>query len=260
LAHRIEPAKTLAMQILSNQGFHVEEIPVGDARSADLAIRDGDSSSYHVEVKEKIDTPSVAQEREDCLARGDVYQQSDLLAHDNRISAILRDAEKQLDATAQHGDAYRLVWFHASGIDADLKARQAFATFYGQVQLFALEPRQSEIATCYYFDYSAAFAMRTVEALIISDHRGFQVCLNEFSHRANEFRTTPLCKTFCELGCVCDPRSLASEGKIIACRFCIPRKSDDDICSALREQTGVLYKPIRLNRYSASAAVRTPED
>ena len=249
------PSKALAKQILSNLGFRVEEIPEGNSRSADLAISD-DTSAYHLEVKEKFESQSVAQKRQECLARGDIYQQDDPLAHDNRISAILRDAQNQLDETLDKADAFQLIWFHANGVDADLKYRQAFATFYGQVPLIALEPRQSETTTCFYFDYSAAFAMPTIEALILTDHTTLQVCLNEFSHRSDEFRRTPFYHRFRELDGVIDPLSLAAEGKIIACRAGIPRKSDHEVCKALREQTGVLYTTIRLNRHSYSAAVR----
>jgi hypothetical protein len=251
----MEPSKALAKQILSNLGFRVEEIPEGKSRSADLAISD-DTSVYHLEVKEKFESPSLAKTRGECLARGDIYQQDDPLAHDNRISAILRDAQNQLDETPDEADAYKLIWFHASGVDADLKNRQAFATFYGQVPLIARHPPQSEPTTCFYFDYSAAFAMPTIEALILTDHEGLQVCLNEFSHRADEFRRTVFHRRFRELGGVVDPLSLAAEGRIIACRAGIPRKSDEEVCRALREQTGVLYTTIRLNRHSYSTAVR----
>ena len=249
----MEPSKALAKQILSNLGFRVEEIPEGNSRSADLAISD-DTSAYHLEVKEKFESPSVATKRQECLARGDIYKQDDPLAHDNRISAILRDAQNQLDDTPNEADAFQLIWFHATGVDADLKYRQAFATFYGQVPLMTLKPRSDTM--CFYFDYSTAFAMPTIEALILTDHKTLQVCLNEFSHRADEFRRTTFYRRFRDLDHVIDPLSLAAEGEIIACRAGIPRKNDEEVCRALREQTGVLYTTIRLKRHSYSAAVR----
>lgn len=261
----MEFAKSQATQILTGLGFQVDEIPTGDSRRADLRVYD-DSFSYHLEVKEKFESAEDAMVRADLLRQGEIYQQADLLAHDNRISGIFRYAQKQLDETPKDSSTFQLIWFHANGIDADLKYRQAFATFYGQVQLIAIPPLRSPVPVavesrpptphCFYFDYSAAFAMPTVEALIITDSETMQVCLNEFSSRANEFRSTPFCQKFAELDGVIDPKALVAAGKIIACRTDAPRKNDNDIAKALQEQTGVLYTPIRLTRHACSAAVQ----
>ena len=254
----MEAGKLLATRILSNLGFHVEEIPVGAGRTADLRITD-DASIYHLEIKEKFEAEALANVRTDCLARGEVYEQADELAHDNRISGILYDAGKQLDKTPKDAGTFQLIWFHADGIDSDLKYRQAFATFYGQVQLIALEPLHSEIKHCFYFDYSAAFAMPTVEALILTDSDTLRVCLNEFAIRANEFCSTQFYQRFLALDGVIDPLALASSGKVIACRATIPRKSDKDVSNALQEQTGVLYSPIRMKRHACSVTVQVKD-
>jgi hypothetical protein len=253
----MEGSKKLAARILSNLGFRVEAIPEGKRRTADLAIRD-EQSLYHIEVKEKFESSSSANTRHECLNRGDLYEQTDTLGHDNRISGIFREAGKQLEATSCGTGAFNLIWFHANGIDADLKFRQAFATFYGPVDLVAIWPRQPATKACFYFDYSAAFSMPNVEALILTDHKTLQVCLNEFSHRSGEFSRSQLCESLRKLNsdAIVDPKSMAAEGRIIACRSDLPRKSDDETCRALRDQTGVLYKPIRLKRYTFSAAVQ----
>lgn len=251
----MEADKSRAARILSHLGFHVEEIPVGAGRTADLRITD-DTSIYHLEIKEKFEAAALADVRTDCLARGEVYEQADDLAHDNRISGILCDARKQLDKTPKDAGTFQLIWFHADGIDSDLKYSQAFATFYGQVPLIALNPRHSETKHCFYFDYSAAFAMPTVEALILTDSNQLQVCLNEFAIRANEFRATQFYQRFLALDGVIDPLALASSGKVIACRATIPRKNDEDVSNALQEQTGVLYSPIRMKRHACSVAVQ----
>lgn len=215
-----------------------------------------DSQQYLVEVKDKLESEAHAQERIEILSRGELYEQADLIARDNRISGILQDARKQLDATPKDGSTFQLIWFHASGVDADLKYRQAFATFYGQVDLIARSPRSHRTHTCFYFDYSAAFSMPTIEALILTDSKTLQVCLNEFSQRADEFRRSDLCKQFVEMDGVIDPVAMAADGTIISCRATVPRKNDDEIAKALQEQTGVLYSPIRLTRHAVSAATR----
>ena len=261
----MEAGKEFVIRVLSRVfGYEAEEILTGAGRRADLRIADVESV-YHIEVKEKCESVELAAKRTAVLASGELYQQSDELAHDNRISGIIRDASKQLDQTPKDDGTFQLIWFHANGVDADAKTRQAMATFYGQV---ALSPQwdgsdintwrgsqPATLPTCFYFDYATSHTMPTVEGLFISDAKGLQLCLNEFSLRSKEFRESALCRTAVELRCVCDPVALADRGEIIACRFKLPRKDDNETARALKEQTGVLYSPIRLTRHSYSAAM-----
>ena len=251
-----EVGKAIATQELKGLGFQVDEVPVANDRTADLLAIDTELQQYLIEVKDKVESESQAQERIEILGRGDLYEQADLLARDNRITGILRDARKQLDATPKDSSTYQLIWFHATGLDADLKYRQAFATFYGHVDLIALNPRSHRTSACFYFDYSAAFNMPTIEALILTDNKQLQVCLNDFSHRAEDFRHSRLCQKFVEMDGVIDPVAMADNGGIIACRATVSRKNDDEVAKALQEQTGVLYSPIRLTRHAVSAATR----
>jgi hypothetical protein len=96
--------------------------------------------------------------------------------------------------------------------------------------------------------------MPSVVALILTDQKQLQVCLNEFSHRADEFRQSPLCKKFVELDGVTDPVALEANGQIITCRGAVSRKNEADVITALQAQTGILYSTIRLNRHTVSAA------
>jgi len=165
----MEVAKEIAKRVFTNLGFAVDEIPVGVPRTADLRIGD-DTATYDVEVKEKFESEADAKERTEVLLAGEIYQHEANLSHDNRISAILRDAQNQLDQTSRdRPDTFQLIWFHAHGIDTDLKARQAFATFYGDVPISARWPSEPSTKHCFYFDYSAAFSMPTIEALILSE-------------------------------------------------------------------------------------------
>ncbi|MEX0937900.1 MAG: hypothetical protein WDZ59_08555 [Pirellulales bacterium] len=255
----MEIAKAIAKQTLSNLGFHVDVVAETTGRRADLLVRD-ESSSYLIEVKEKRDSPADVLNRKECFESDEVYEQVDPLSRDNRISGILRDARKQLTETPKENEAFQLIWFHASGVDSDLKFRQAFATFYGHVDLRAVQPPSAESVPCLYFDYSLAVDMPEIDALILLDKKHIQVCVNEFSHRIEDFRRTQLFRTFDELRGVFDPAQMINEKKCIACRFELPRRDDRKICQALREQTGVLYDSIRLNRYSFSALAKPAKD
>ncbi len=252
----METAKELANQVFSALGFSVDEIPLRRGRSADLRIAD-ESNVYHVEVKEKFESAEDAKVRTDALITGEIFAEESPLWHDNRISGILRDAGKQLDQTPKTPGTFQLIWFHAHGIDADLKGRQAFATFYGDVPISPRWPNHAlPTIHCFYFDYSAALAMPTVEALIISERDSFQFCLNVESARTEEFRKTKLFKDLQDRNAVFDPLVLESSGELVFFRSSIPRKSDDDTAAALKEQTGIAYSAIRMKRYSQSALVR----
>jgi hypothetical protein len=252
----MEAAKDLATRLFSSLGFSVEDIPVRKGRSADLRIADA-SDRYHLEVKEKFESAEDARVRTESLNSGELFAEEAPLWHDNRISGILRDAGKQLDQTPKTPDTFQLVWFHAHGSDPDLKGRQAFATFYGDVPVSPRWPNHAlPTKHCFYFDYSAALAMPSVEALIISERDSLQFCLNVESARTNEFRRTELFKVFQDRNAVFDPLVLETSGELILLRSTIPRKSDDDTAAALKEQTGISYTPIRMKRYAHSALVR----
>jgi hypothetical protein len=254
----MEAAKLLAAEFLSRHGFHVEEIPVGEGKSADLRFTD-DSATYHVEVKEKFESEEDAKTRKEILSRGEMFEpQPKKLSSDNRISGILAQARKQLDATPKDSGTFQLIWFHSHGFDADLKYRQAFATFYGDVPVSSRRPHPEETKHCFYFDYSAALVMPTIEALVLCDGKQVQVCLNESSRRAGEFRTTGFYKKFLFLDAIFDPVALESAGEVIFCRAEIARKNEAEIVSALQAQTGVLYTPHRLNRYTFTIADSPP--
>jgi hypothetical protein len=253
----MEPGKALAMQVFSSLGFRAEEVPVSTGQTADLLVTDSESR-YLVEVKDKEESEVLAAERREALSRDGVFDQSDPLKYNNSISSVFRKAQKQLISTPKTPDTFQLIWFYATGIDADAKYRQAFATFYGQVYLSALHPAKQETVGCFYFDYAASFEMPTVEALILTDGKNPQFCLNEFSHRAADFRESGLFKKFAELDAVVDPIAWAANGLIVPCGVTVARRNDDEILKAMKEQTGILYTVIRLTRYTSSVGVKPP--
>ena len=257
----METGKQIAAMFFSIKGFEVEEIPTAGSPRADLRATDG-TSVYLIEAKDKEEDAKASKERLACFDRGDLYEQQDLLSRSNRIKGILMKARDQLDNTPRSGTAFQLIWFHATGVDADTKYRQAFATFYGYVHIIPVSEHRNESAKeCFYFDYNAAFEMPSVDALILSEQKtrdGFiiQLCLNEFSPRASNLRSSRLFKELAASGSTVDPPEWEALGRSISLRSSVPRKNDPPICKSLHEQTGVWYTPIRLTRYAASSLIR----
>lgn len=250
----MKDAEQLTRDALLAMGFRVEAIPEADGKRADFRATDGDST-YLVEVKHKLDDPELLRDHATRMARGEVVTRAELTGHKNRISAILKNGREQLDNTPGASNAYRLIWFHADGIDRDLRWKQAFSTFYGRVYLWPKEPPGECVVECYYFDYSAAWSIPSVDGMILSDAHRVQLCLNEFSGSINGLCTTSLHERFANHNAVVDPRKLVARGDVLACRSEVPRGDDDEVLEDLREQTGVLYAVIRFSQHSASVMV-----
>lgn len=253
----MDAAEEFATKVLTAFGCHVESIRESDDKRADLLATD-DTANYLVEVKHKLDDPKLFKDHAQEMARGEVVSRAAATTHNNRISGVFRHARDQLDRTPGPLNAFRIIWFHADGIDHDLRWKQAFATFYGRVHLWAKILPGNDVIDCFYFDYSAAWSMPSVVAMILTNDSGVQLCLNEFSDQADQFRDTRIYRRFAQDKSVVDPHELATKGDILACRTNVPRKNDDDVLDALREQTGVLYTVIRFSQHSASVMVGVP--
>jgi len=248
----MEAAKQQAYNLLTAIGCSVDEIPESDERRADLCAVDA-SSTYVVEVKQKLD--DMEKLRIDALrmANGDVISHLEPLWHHNRVDAILKDGRDQLDHTPKADDDFRLIWFATDGIDRHVYWKRAFATFYGFVQLIVLDPPADRIVDCFYFHFSAAWSMPTVDAMVIVNRDDLQLCLNEFSTKLDGFRESELCKQLSDA--VVDPLRLLAENSIIALHSDVSRKNEDTVLDELFRQTGVRYTVLRPQQHSASAMV-----
>ena len=240
----MEYSKRLAKVVLRRLEFEVDEIPCGTGKSADLHVKDG-THAYIIEAKDKFESQDLPVASQDGF-----YRREDPLTHNNTISGILRHAQRQLNQTQLNqtpkADApFQLIWFH---VESDLQWRLAFATFYGHQHLSAVWPRGAKSAECFYFTYFAAHSMPDVEALILTEGDSRTLCMNEFSRRRDEFRSSRLYEVFSVAQI--DPVAMETAGNIIACRANISRKNPQDVLRVLKEQTGVDYAPITLARHS----------
>jgi hypothetical protein len=235
----MEYSKRLAASELARLGFQVDEIPVSTGKRADLRITDG-QHAYHIEAKDKLDSDDIPAASQD-----DFYRRKDPLTHTNTISRVLRRAHTQLKGTPKADGTFQLIWFHA---ESSLQWHQAFATFYGAMWLSALYPNRDKSGWCFYFAFNSSFKMPDVEAMILTEGNGLHLCINEFSTRREEFKTTRLYKAWSEGEF--DPDKLEATGQIIRCRSKVSRKNQADVIKALKEQAGVDFVANPLTRYS----------
>lgn len=259
----MEIAKQHAFELLTALGCAVTDIPVANSleaksphpRRADLRAVDS-SASYVVEVKHKTDDVAFYRNHAQRLASGEVVARSGPLWRNNRIDAILKDGRDQIDKTPTSRNDFRLIWFFADGIDRVLHRKRVFASFYGFVQLLALAPPAEHIVDCFYFDFSAAWSMRSVDAMVLTDGIDISLCLNEFSRNITTFRESGICKQLTDA--IVDPVRLRNDKRILAIyRDDLSRKCEARVLDELQTMTGVRYTTLRPNQDSATVLATT---
>lgn len=98
--------------------------------------------------------------------------------------------------------------------------------------------------------------MPSVDAMVVTDGKSLQLCLNEFSPRVSRLAKTNLCRR-CS-GAVVDPRQVISEGSSIGLYSEVSRRDEEVVLAELQRTTGVLFTALRPTRHSVSALVRHP--
>ena len=253
----MEHAKQLAIGVLTSLGYRAELIPESSdsqGRRADIAA-DGDDDRYVVEVKHRFEEPVRRAEINERLANGDVVSTTESLGYSDRVDAILRHGLKQIDETPKTVGTFNLLWFHAEGMDADLKALRARNTFYGLVHLSPrpLESPDAKATQCFYFDHNTSIRLPTVHGLVIVDGEGLELCVNEFADAADDFRKSSLVATLRHA--VIDPSRLESTGEAIVLRSDIPRADESRVLQKIHELTSHHHIPIRFHRHAVFSAV-----
>lgn len=219
----MERAKQIAADFFAQIGFQVQGIAESDSKRADLIANDG-TATYLVEVKQKLDDADQQNHNSGRMAEGEVVCHSEPHSRSNRIDGLLKHGRKQLDDTPKPAGSFSLLWFHAEGIDADLKVRRAQNTFYGLVPLIPLSRNVAAIR-CFYFDYATAFGMTTVDGLLTVHNCNLCLCLNEFAVSVNAFKESKLAKELSRAGAIIDPALSKHAAKRWSCAARYPGRT-----------------------------------
>lgn len=238
----------------------IQESTETGMKRADIVASYGDES-YLIEVKTRLENEETARERAISFQKNihltsiDPFQNSQEHGRKNSFEAMLKQARKQLVNTRKSDEQYCVVWLNVQGVDSDLKASQAQATFYGMAHLnpHCTNAEEIEPVICYYFDFSSAKRFPELDAVIIEDSEGAYLCLNEFSLNYARFKSSYLFKYF--KNAVVDPLRYSMQGTTIALRSDISRTNEDNVLAAIHDQTGHLYYRCRLVRHSAEIAI-----
>ncbi len=210
---------------------------------------------YLIEVKVKSHNSEMWQRIQNDLLLDDVVSSEESLLRRDAVDSVLKHAADQIDATATAESDFRIVWLSFDGHDQDLRWNQVLATFYGIVYTLPRHGSTTSADHCYYFDYSTAYSCPKIDALVISDGRHLQVCLNNFSPRYEAIKLTGIVAELQSRNGVIDPPKLAEDGIALVLRSNVSRRNEIDVVRALQQQEGIEVTPIRMKRHSAYASV-----
>jgi hypothetical protein len=243
---------TAVARILRDWSFEVDEIVEAvDARRPDLRASSG-SELHLVEVKAKEDDAGRDEAIQAAFARGELFREHHVLAPRNRIAGIVKHASDQLLAHPEAAAAFRLIWFVSTGHKATVFLDQVEATLYGTTNLIDLDESQW-FPKCYFFDNSAFFRWRhALDGAILSSESEAWFCLNTYSERVDQLRSTKLLSHFGSA--VRDPVRFEAEGSAVVADCDVDRKDSAAVLGYLQKKLG-RQKLMNMNLGYMSVAV-----
>ncbi len=235
---------SLATSILEDWGFEVTALPTRSIEQSDFLVL-ADNLRFLVEEKTKQDNPEKVSLRQKKLASGEVYVESHPIVPNNRLSGVITKAVSQLDSSSDSEHDFRLIWFTALGMNAEIKFNQFVATLYGTTNI--IEMHSSQLRPCYFFRNSEFFRHReTLDGAVVAAESGdsfeLKLCLNPLSARYERLRGSTLARTFA-LG-VEDPLDTEKNKMSFVVDSDIDRRNEAELLSYLQQkyQTQPLMK------------------
>jgi hypothetical protein len=131
--------------------------------------------------------------------------------------------------------------------DPEIHVAQFQSTLYGMVDLLVPADDGSALAVpCCFFTFSEFFNLRYVDAALILVPGGTRICLNSFSPRVYEFRTTWLCQLHASTGAVCDPEDREMQKKAFVADCHLDRRDELLMRDYIRRKYGLEHLPPHL--------------
>lgn len=240
-------------------GANVTPIPTSSKEESDLLV-EYPGLRLLVEEKTKFEDPTREAERNETLAQGQVHGSTQPLRHNNRLSAIVGKASKQLSSTGAEVDHdLRIIWFTGAGFDGEAKHHQFMSTLYGSTRVFQLH--EPTMRTCYFFRNSDFFRYReqldgAVASYLNGNSITLKLCLNPYSAQWQALRDSTFASNF-KVGLV-DPMAEEARGEAYIADTDIQR-TDEFAVLRFVEQKYDLKMAQHMDLGFTSAVVRVQE-
>ena len=245
-----------ARMLLEHRGIAVLDIPTSDKEESDFLVAVGDHKVL-IEEKTKLDDPALLVQRTAALNAGRIHASSLPLVRDNRLSGLVKKATSQLQSSANQEHDFRLVWFTATGTQAEAKYLQFIATLYGTTKIF--ERDTSYYRTCYFFGNSdfhrhAQVLDGAVVAFVSETSITARLCLNPLSPSYASIKAAGIAAAI-GLGLE-DPVAKEADGEAFVLDADFDRQDESALLAYLQKK----YATAELMRFDMgylSAAIRT---
>lgn len=240
-------------------GANVTPIPTSSKEESDLLV-EYPGLRLLVEEKTKLEDPARERARNETLAQGHVHGSTQPLRHNNRLSAIVGKASKQLSSTGAEVDHdLRLIWFTGVGFDGEAKHYQFMSTLYGSTRVFQLH--EETMRTCYFFRNSDFFRYReqidgAVASYLTGSSLTVKLCLNPYSAQWRKLRDSPFASNF-KVGLV-DPMAEEARGGAYIADTDIQRADESAVLHYVEQKYGLTMAQ-HMDLGLTSAVVRDQE-
>jgi len=227
--------------------FHAERILESpQEKRADIRAKKG-ADLYVIEEKSRLDHPDlISKVAKTPMLQVVEYQKE--LSRSNRLSGIIYDAVKQLEATPKEGEEFHCMWFRAAESLIPDATQFMKATLYGIKYLLVNDPKKGLLSKpCYYFDFSEFFKYPILDAVILDENNNMQLCANSFSARAKQFSHSELYRFFAGHKAVIDPIELEKSGQIYVADTIASRKEQQKIIEYLESKYSSRVRTLKMN-------------
>jgi hypothetical protein len=227
---------SFATYVLKLWGAKVADVPTSDKEESDLLASLVDCRVL-IEEKTKFDDAAYLAQRAQQLSSGAIHLASTPLVRNNRLSKIVTKAASQLRSSSDREHDFRVVWFTATGVDAEAKYYQFMATLYGSTRIIELD--NQKLRHCYFFRNSdfhrcADVLDGAVVAHIIGNSLSAKLCLNPLSVRWEALRDSAFARPFGTA--IEDPVESESAGIAFVVDADIDRKDEGAVLRFLQQK------------------------
>jgi hypothetical protein len=230
------PNHSFARALLRHWGVTVEDIPTSEKKEADF-LASFNTVRVLIEEKTKEDDPDYLDTRAKELEKGEIHAAAFPLVRNETLSGIIRNASNQLRSSSDTPHDFRLLWFTATGVQAQAKYEQFMSTLYGRTNI--VEMGTNTFRRCYYFrnadffrragEIDGAVAAYTDDTSITA-----KLCLNSLSPNYLALQQSSVIRHFASA--VEDPVELEASGGAMILDTDLNRKDEGPLLSYLQSK------------------------
>jgi len=259
-----EPSTEHARQVLSAEGFVVEDIPVAPPENrADLRLRFGDEE-YVLEAKLREPNEGWLRltDQVRALEAGGSAHTTRETQPWNSLSSTITGAYQQLVATPAGHGTFRILWVIAPHDDDEFVVLCLRKRLIGCQTLTAVDvkaPTTVRTVECYHYSSNDFERCPEMDAAVLGTRMGGSLLVNYFGGRTAALRRSRLYRMFDGSNAVVDPELEVAEGKAyLLGRDFNARRDGKSQSSYLKERFGVGTSIMRESQFSGIVSIPGP--